>query len=268
MNFIANLLITISNNTIPLAYLILVLGIFVSLIQGLGKIKKLKNELILKEITPKVEEIKAKYTNENEQLDNLSKLYKEHHFSAITPVIINILGVVLYMALLFTVFYGKNFVVVNCLKPITFFGIENIFIKTTLIVFPIIIILLKIIALYIFIPKELVDKKSIAITVISYAISIAVFSNILAPTYSIFLLGTVLGEFLINLYYNKQRRNLFYKYPPVQENKEPIIENTENNEDVKKPNTFNGIDLNQKKSFKELVKDVEKALNDEMNGKK
>ena len=239
MSFIANLLITISNNTIPLAYLILVLGIFVSLIQGLGKIKKLKNELILKEITPKVEEIKAKYTNENEQLDNLSKLYKEHHFSAITPVIINILGIVLYMALLFTVFYGKNFVVENCLKPI-----------------------------YIFIPKELVDKKSIAITVISYAISIAVFSNILAPTYSIFLLGTVLGEFLINLYYNKQRRNLFYKYPPVQENKEPIIENTENNEDVKKPNTFNGIDLNQKKSFKELVKDVEKALNDEMNGKK
>ena len=46
MSFIANLLITISNNTIPLAYLILVLGIFVSLIQGLGKIKKLKNELI------------------------------------------------------------------------------------------------------------------------------------------------------------------------------------------------------------------------------
>lgn len=255
MKFIANLLINISNNTIPLAYIIFILGIIGSLIKGFGKIKKLNNNLILKEIAPKVKEIKEQYIDEDEQLKHLNKLYKTHHFSALTPVIANIISVIMYMFLFLTVISSNNFVIENCLKPINFFTIENIFTKNILIIIPIIIIILKIISLYAFIPKELINKKEIAITIISNILTTAIFCNLLITSYAVFKLGLTIGETLLSFYYNKKRREIYYKYPP--QPKEEILPDL--NEQTEKP---------PKKSFKELIKDLEKTIDEELFKKK
>lgn len=255
MKFIANLLITISNNTFPLAYIIFILGMIGSFIKGFGKIKKLKNNLILKEIAPKVEEIKEQYPDENEQLILLDKLYKKHHFSALTPIVAKIISIVMYMVLFITVISSNNFVIENCLKPINFFTIENIFTRNILIVIPITIIILKIISLYIFIPKELIDKKAIATTVISYILTSAILCNLLIATYAIFMLGSIIGETILSFYYNKKRREIYYKYPP-QPKEEILIDSNKQ------------IEKTPKKPFKELIKDLEKTIDEELFKKK
>ena len=217
MSFIANILISISNNTIPMAYILIICGMLASLFQGLGKIKTVKNNFIIREITPEVEKIKAEYTSEDDQLEHLGILYKKNHFSAITPIVFKAIGIILYFLFLTTVFYGKNFNLDTYNGQISFLNIENIFIRNTTILFPVLIIIIKAIALYIFIPKELVNKKEILITMISYTVSVAVFTNLLSTTYAIFLLGHVIMELFTSIPYNKLRRKHFYTYPPSED---------------------------------------------------
>lgn len=242
MKFIANLIINLSNVTIPIAYIILILGAFIALIQGLGKIQQKKNDLIIKKIAPEVENIKQKYVTEDEQLENLNQLYKQNHFSALKPIVIKVIGSILYAILILTVFYGKNFDTDKCVHSVSFFSIENIFIKTIMIIIPILIIVLKLISLYLFIPKELINKKEILSTFIIYIITIGILSNILTPSYSLFLLGFGIGEFIISIPLNKLKRTIYYKYPPV------VVDVT------------NETNLAPKKSTKEIIADLKKDL--------
>lgn len=231
MKFIANLLIDLSNNTIPIAYIFMLLGIILGLLRSFGSLKDKKNNLIIKEITPIVSEIKQKYSNEDEQLEKLNQLYKERHFSTIIPLFIKVITNILYILIFLTIINAQNFSIDNYTKSVSFFNISNIFTRNTVIIIPILLIILELLSTYIYIPKELVDKKTILITVISCIIINFLFSNLFITSYCLFLLGANTSKFILSIPINKIRRETYYKYPS-EEPEENIQENEQNNKDI------------------------------------
>ena len=252
MKFIADILLTISNATLPIAYIIIIVGLLTSLLRGFGKIKKLKNNILMKKIKPEVERIKAQYTEENEQLEQLDKLYKENNFSAILPIIFQVLSTIFYIIMLTTVFSGDCFNLENYTKSIGFFTIENIFQRNILIFIPIVIVLIKVISKYLFIPKELFDKKTLLTDIVLFALITGIFTNLFSTSYALFVLGRTFGEIITNIPHNKIKRKFFYEYPPTPEELEA-------KKQKKKTAQTN------KKSFKETIKDLETNLENNLN---
>lgn len=235
MSFVANLLIAISNKTIPLAFIIILASFLLSAFRGLAKIKRAKNNLTQKIIEPKVEKIKNEYPDEEEQLEHLNKLYKEYHFSVITPVVIIIIGSILSILLVSTVFYPKFFDLSQYTNSLSFFFIENIFERKLLIGLPLIIAIIKMIGKNIFIPKELFKIKSFLISFAIYAATIMILGFIFPPCYIIYMIGFVLGEFVTDIPTNSLKKEFYEKYgkdaPPKQVEKKSLKEIVKEMED-------------------------------------
>lgn len=240
MGFISNFLIHLSNATIPLGWLAIIIGFACGLLRGAGKYLKMRNNEELKVIEPEAKAIMAKYANDEKTKDEkLSALYKEHHFSVLPPLIFNILGALVFILVLSSVINIKSFDVTAYTNAKNFFSIANIFERQTLIIMPIITFIVTTISSYIFIPKELINIKTILINSLVSIAAIFLISNILVPIYSLFIFGSSFGIMLLSFKANKMKRDLYYKYPNVPQ--EP-----------QKPQ--------KQKSFSEIYNDVDKQL--------
>lgn len=243
MKFISDFLIYLGNNTIPIGYVVLIIGILASAFRSIAKLSKIQKEEIQKRIEPEVKKIMQKYPDGDERDAILSKIYKENHFSALRPVLFNILAGIVSAAMTISVLNISSFDTSAYTGIVTFPTVTNVFIRQILIIIPALAVLFSLFSSYICAPKELLKIKDVLLTIGITAVITVLFSNLLAPLYAIYILGLYFGQALFAIPLNLKKREIYFKYKDV------AVENNNNTSNPPK-----------KLSIKELKEEAEKAF--------
>ncbi len=209
MKFIADFLIFISNKTVPIAFVILLMGVIAGLIRTISTFLQRRTQLISKKLEPEVAKIKEKYLEE-EQLAKLSDLYKANHYSFIIPTILKIVSIFISISIFSVVINIPSFDLSNYHNSTAFFAIKNIFEKQLIVILPILITLINIICMFITSTKKDL-KNNWKVNVISQIVLLfvnVVFSNIFAPIYAIYTLGSSTTSQVLNIIINKKLKEI------------------------------------------------------------
>lgn len=124
-----NILIKISNNTFPIGYWYFIIGIILSITSFMSSRLKAKNNNIANKLYPLVKEIKDKKMNEEDEYTELAKLYKDHNYNSIRPVLFAIITFCLSMFVCIPLINIKPESITGYAGSLKFFWIDNIFLK-------------------------------------------------------------------------------------------------------------------------------------------
>lgn len=191
----------------PLAYIIIFLGIFAGILESLAKMSSIKKEQIAKIIEPKVKEIdNNKDLSEDEKINLLSILYKENHYSAIKPMLLKIFSFLVYILSLSSVIFDSTFDRGLYSGETSFLEINNIFDRQIMIFIPLAILILRLAEEYALRPLSGMSIKKEIVTVLIIVSVALILPNIMPPTYSLFILGTSIISCPFQIYFRINQR--------------------------------------------------------------
>lgn len=124
-----NILIKISNNTFPIGYWYFIIGIILSVTSFMASRLKAKNNNIANKLYPLVREIKDKKMNEEDEYTELAKLYKDHNYNSVRPVLFVIITFCLSMFVCIPLINIKPESITGYTGSLRFLWIDNIFLK-------------------------------------------------------------------------------------------------------------------------------------------
>lgn len=195
-----NFLIKLSNATFPIAWWYLIIGIISSLINFFTQKIKKRNAQLADELYPKVQAIKVKYADEEEQDKKLSELYKESGYNGIIPILLSIVSLLISILIIFPLIRVNRDALFNYYGDISFLWINDIFAKGAPLYLALLVAFINSINDFVRLFKSMNVKNAVNALIsilISFLINI-ILAKILSSAMLIYSLGKSLTDVILN----------------------------------------------------------------------